>query len=70
MSIGEVVRSSAFDDWQGVVREHLTSLRDGLKQLAEPETEEEQHELSEVKQKWSLTEWKRRGQARTRDSLV
>ena len=52
MSISEIARLSAFDDWEDVAREYLASLRDGLEELnAEPETEEERHELFDMKQK-------------------
>jgi hypothetical protein len=51
-NLSEVARLSALDEWEDVAREYLASLYDGLEELnTEPETEEEQHELFQMRRK-------------------
>jgi hypothetical protein len=52
LNVSEVARLSAFGNWEDVAREYLSSLHDGLEELnTEPETEEERHELFEMRRK-------------------
>jgi hypothetical protein len=50
MTMSETARLSALDNWEDTAREYLATLYEGLEELdAKPETEEEQHELFQMR---------------------
>ncbi|MBN1813380.1 MAG: hypothetical protein JXA14_16205, partial [Anaerolineae bacterium] len=50
MTMSETARLSALDNWEDTAREYLATLYEGLEELnVEPETEEEHHELFQMR---------------------
>jgi hypothetical protein len=50
MTMSETARLSGLDNWEDAAREYLATLYEGLEELnAEPETEEERHELFQMR---------------------
>jgi hypothetical protein len=55
MTISETARLSALDNWEDTAREYLATLYEGLEELnAEPETEEDRHELFQMRRQMVL----------------